>query len=136
MKVFRQSVIFLLIFCTLTANCTHFFVIAGLELNRNYIATNLCINKSRPWMHCNGKCYFMKKIQQAAENEKKQEAKDNQNCRQVSFFQETFRLSFIEPAILETVKSTFATHTYQYSSRFIESIFRPPKRKLLNSILF
>ncbi|WP_246001772.1 hypothetical protein [Mucilaginibacter gracilis] len=68
----------------------------------------------------------MKKIHQAEENEKKQEAKDNLNRLEVSFFQEPFQLSFIEPAILETVKSSFPPYTYQYSSRYIETIFRPP----------
>lgn len=79
-------------------------------------------------MHCNGKCYFMKKIQQAADSEKKQEAKDNLNRLEVSFFQEPFQLSFIKPTILETVKSPFAAYSYLYSSRYIDNIFRPPKQ--------
>lgn len=101
---------------------------AGFELNQKYIAETLCINRSRPWMHCNGKCYFMKKIRQAEENEKKQEAKDHLNRLEVSFFQEPFQFLSIAATILEAVKSNFPAYTYQYSSRYIDSIFRPPKQ--------
>ena len=48
-------------------------VYAAFEVNQNYIATTLCENKARPWMHCNGQCYLMKKIKATEEKEKKQE---------------------------------------------------------------
>ncbi|RKR84659.1 hypothetical protein BDD43_4908 [Mucilaginibacter gracilis] len=124
--MFKRFTAILLLVTLISSNFSMFMVYAGFEMNHKYIAENLCINRSRPWMHCNGKCYFMKKIHQAEENEKKQEAKDNLNRLEVSFFQEPFQLSFIEPAILETVKSSFPPYTYQYSSRYIETIFRPP----------
>ena len=124
----RRSIAYFLILTTLTANCTRFFVFAGFKLNQKYITENLCINKSRPWMHCNGKCYFMKKIRQAEENDKKQEAKENLSRSDVSFFQEPFRLSFIEPKLLDTFKSSFPPYRYQCDNRYLESIFRPPKQ--------
>lgn len=120
----------LLLITLISSNFTQLFVYAGFKVNQKFIADKLCINRSRPWMHCNGKCYFMKKIQQASENEKKQEAKDNLNRLEISFFQEPFRLSFIEPTTLETAKSSFPAYTYQYSSRYIETIFRPPKQQI------
>lgn len=123
----RFTAIVLLV-ALISSNCSLFFVYAGFELNHKYIAENLCINKNRPWLHCNGKCYFMKKIHQAEENEKKQEAKDNLSRLEVSFFQEPYQVAFIEPVILEANKSTFPRYTYQYSSRYIETIFRPPKQ--------
>ena len=36
-------------------------IVAEYQLNREYIAKNLCVNKSRPKMHCNGRCHMMKK---------------------------------------------------------------------------
>ncbi len=30
--------------------------------HRNYIASTLCVNKSKPSMHCNGKCHLMKEL--------------------------------------------------------------------------
>ncbi|WPU91755.1 hypothetical protein SNE25_20765 [Mucilaginibacter sabulilitoris] len=72
----------------------------------------------------------MKKIHQAEENEKKQQAKDNLNRLEVSFFQEPFKFSSIEPTVLVSVKSTFPVYTYQYTSSYIKSIFRPPKQQI------
>lgn len=118
----------LLLATMISSNCSLFFVYAGFEINQKYIAENLCINRDKPWLHCNGKCYFMRKVKQAEENEKKQEAKDNLSRLEVSFFQEPFKIAFIEPVILETTQSTFPHYTFQYSSSYIETIFRPPKQ--------
>jgi hypothetical protein len=112
----------------ISSNCSLFFVYAGFEMNNKYIAENLCINKNRPWLHCDGKCYFMKKIRQAEENEKKQETKDNLTKMEVSFFQEPYQFAFIEPVILESHKSTFYRYNYQYRCSYLSAIFRPPKQ--------
>lgn len=70
--MFRGLIAFSLIFMMLTANFSRFFIYAGFELNKNYIASELCENRDKPLMHCNGKCYLMKKLKQAEEKEKNQ----------------------------------------------------------------
>ncbi len=62
-----------LLFSLSMANFANLFVFAGFELNRKYIAAELCVNKNKPELHCNGKCYLMKKLKQAQEKEAKQE---------------------------------------------------------------
>jgi len=39
-----------------------FIIQADFFLNRSYIAKNLCVNRNKPIMHCNGKCYLTKKL--------------------------------------------------------------------------
>lgn len=39
-------------------------VLAGYELNKDYIAEFLCINRDKPAMHCDGKCYLRMKMKQ------------------------------------------------------------------------
>lgn len=34
-------------------------------INYNYIKTELCENKDKPEMHCNGKCYLKKQLKKA-----------------------------------------------------------------------
>lgn len=63
----------LLLFSLLTANFGNLFVFTGFELNRKYIAAELCVNKNKPELNCNGKCYLMKKLKQAQDKEEKQE---------------------------------------------------------------
>jgi len=37
-------------------------IIFEFNINRNYISRNLCENRYRPLLHCNGKCLLMKKM--------------------------------------------------------------------------
>lgn len=48
-------------------------VIAGYELNKSYIARVLCVNRDKPAMHCDGKCYLSLKMRQD------QQRKDSEN---------------------------------------------------------
>lgn len=38
--------------------------------NYDYIVTELCENKEKPELHCNGKCHLMKELAKASEDEK------------------------------------------------------------------
>lgn len=62
----------LLIFVLLSTSFTRLVFYAGYEMNKAYIAKVLCINKAKPMMHCNGKCFLSKKIKEAEEKEQKQ----------------------------------------------------------------
>lgn len=57
----------ILILLMLTQTFSKWVVVAEYQLNKKFIAQNLCINKARPKLHCNGKCQMMKKL---AEEEK------------------------------------------------------------------
>ncbi|HZX59358.1 MAG TPA: hypothetical protein VFE54_11555, partial [Mucilaginibacter sp.] len=78
----KQITAWLLIFSVLTVNYSRLFVYAGFKLNRSYIAANLCENRNKPLMHCNGKCYLMKKLKQAEEKEKSTERENLKNSFQ------------------------------------------------------
>lgn len=125
--MFNRCIAYILLLTLTGSNCSRFFVCAGFELNKKYIAETLCVNKSRPWLHCNGHCYFMKKIKQAEENEKKQAEKDNLSRLETSFFQEPFTFKFHEPVNLESPSADLPGYIHYYTSRHIETDFRPPK---------
>ncbi|GAA4888905.1 hypothetical protein GCM10023311_11090 [Flaviramulus aquimarinus] len=38
-------------------------------LNQDYIAEFLCVNKDKPKLQCNGKCYLVKELKKQQENE-------------------------------------------------------------------
>jgi hypothetical protein len=116
-----------LLFALISSNFSRFFAYAGFELNQRYISQNLCVNKARPWMNCNGKCYFMKKIKQAEDNEKKQAQKDQLNRLEIPIFGDTYRITFTSPLVLETSSGLYPAYSYTYSSRHIGTAFKPPK---------
>src|ERR1700760_2511601 len=84
----------LLIVCFMGSGFSRFFVYAGFELNRHYIATKLCENRNKPWMHCNGKCYFMKKLKQAEDREKSEESQTQKSLIQQVFHSKPFAVKF------------------------------------------
>lgn len=112
-----------LLIALLSANCSRFFVYAGFQLNQKYIAATLCENKDKPWLHCNGRCYFMKKLKAADEKEK-----SNERETQKSLFQEIYTVNntafLFQSNLLRTIDSPYHTPV---SSAFSGSIFRPPQ---------
>lgn len=99
------------------------------ELRRDYISKNLCINRNRPELKCDGKCYLAKRLAEAHE-------RDQQEAERNFIFQlcETLadpighKLSFIT----ETAGSEISNSTetpYQsplYDRNAVTGIFRPP----------
>jgi hypothetical protein len=74
----------LLIIAIVSSSFSRFFIYAGYQLNKNYIASKLCENRNRPWLHCNGKCYLLKKLKQAEEKQNASEREAQKNLIQES----------------------------------------------------
>ncbi|WP_461453108.1 hypothetical protein [Mucilaginibacter sp.] len=123
----KRLIIWSLIFAVFIANFSMVLEYAGFKLNRQYISQNLCINRFKPSLHCNGRCYFMRKIKQAEENEKKQTSRSGSNRVEVSFLKEPFSFLFQEPAIIDQVSVSIHTLAYAYTSHYLDTVFRPPK---------
>jgi len=123
----RRAFIFFLMICTLLANFSRLAISVGFDLNQKYIADHLCVNRNRPWLHCDGKCYFMKKIRQAEENEKKQGAKDILDQLEVTFFQHVHEFRFENPSTPVQMQITFTDYRYWYTNPCVKGIFKPPR---------
>jgi hypothetical protein len=121
--MFRRFIIFGIITCLFTANCSRFFVYAGFEANQKYIAQNLCINKNRPCMQCNGHCYLMKKLKQAEEKEKKQEREEQKSRYQEALPNNPATISFKAPVI----PVTYPAYLPQALAKRVSAIFHPPQ---------
>jgi len=68
-----RAIAIILLFSSVSVNLSGLFVFAGFEMNESYIAKELCVNKNKPELHCNGRCYLMNKLKQAQDKEQKQE---------------------------------------------------------------
>ena len=90
MKFFAIPILILLL---ITQTFSQWVVVISFNLNRDYIAKNLCENRYRPRLNCNGNCVLMKKL--------KQQEKEQQNAPAV--------LKTEIPAILVSSKSFFPT---------------------------
>ncbi len=81
----RQLTAWFLIFSVLTVNYSRLFVYAGFKLNQSYIAAKLCENRGKPLLHCNGKCYLMKKMRQAEDKQNNAESQVQKNLFQDAY---------------------------------------------------
>jgi len=119
----RRLLAYLLVFTLIGSNFSRLFIYAGFELNRNYIALKLCENRDKPWMHCNGKCYFMKKIKQAEDKEKNDERQSQKNLFQEAFSPVKTEVKF-QPVLLQVI---YIPHNCIALSMSPAAIFRPPQ---------
>lgn len=119
----RRAVVLFLMLAVLSANFAQLFVFAGFSANQKYIASTLCENRARPWLHCNGKCYLMKKIKQA---EQKEHSDERQT--QKSLFQEVFFAAQSTIQFHSTLLRVIAT-PYHFSVQSVQPgvIFQPPQ---------
>lgn len=119
MKIF--ATIFLT-FAIFIQTFSTFIIRADFYVNRSYIAKNLCINKDKPMMHCNGKCYLSKKLKQ-------QEKQDQSPASRTEKFEAQ---PFFVPKVF-LIKNTFTVLQPRYFikdenivSSSPRSIFHPP----------
>lgn len=96
----------------------------GFELNREYIAAELCVNRDVPESGCNGHCYLMKKLKQA---QKDSQGTDKPGAKRETFWQHCADLTR-RPVLLplrETLRAPFAFsgHVLQTPA----SVFHPPQ---------
>lgn len=122
--MFKRCIAILLIIALIASSFQRFVAYAGFELNRSYIANTLCVNKSRPWMHCNGHCYFMRKVKEAQQREA-----GNEREAQKNLFQEaevspisTVRFHSHLLSVINTPYTRFMTATVAVP------LFRPPRQ--------
>ena len=91
-------------------------------VNHDYIAEYLCINKDKPMLHCDGKCYLMQKLQQ--ENDEKK-----QNLPAINL--KDYPIGFVQIASYQftniqlTLKKDFS-YLNLYSKSFHPIVYHPP----------
>lgn len=81
----------------------------------------------RPQMHCNGKCYLMKKIRQAEQNEKKQDQQRILKSLEVNLIIKPLLVNFSPVVEVSDLKRKFYSCCFFYLSQYISSIFHPPQ---------
>jgi len=119
----RYLSIFLLL-VMISGNFSRFFIYAGFEINRTYIAQALCENRDKPELHCNGKCFVKKKLKEAEEKEKKQE-RENQRNRYHEVLPTAFACALEVKKIRFKVSYPEDLTPHPIGRSF--SIFQPPK---------
>ncbi len=97
------------------------------QLRKDYIVNNLCENRLRPQMHCDGKCYLAKKIAATEHRDVTEKG--------IAFARLLFELPYYE-AIQAKIHFDFIPELHQaivppylvgYFSEYTSSHFQPPQ---------
>lgn len=122
----------LLILVLLSKTIYGMFWQVNFRMNQREITRLECVNKNRPEMHCNGKCYLAKQLQKAEEqlDDKRQES--SRSIGQLKWLESAF---FSTPSFLtvhtsiafaESEKKCFTASEDRVHSEYCSSIFHPP----------
>jgi hypothetical protein len=69
--LFRRTAAFLLLLSFFAQAFSRYLSIADYYVNTSSYLVN-CVNKDKPWMHCNGRCQLCKKLHQQDNTDDKQ----------------------------------------------------------------
>jgi hypothetical protein len=127
---FSKSVIgicFLLIMSIKTLMIPMIYI--DFEIRRDYISRNLCENRNKPSLNCDGKCYLAKKIAAANEQEERQAECDFMSKLIEVASSIPLQTTFPNP-LITVIVSTLSIET-PYTSPFVsqitrEGVFHPP----------
>ncbi|SHL62495.1 hypothetical protein SAMN05444360_10394 [Chryseobacterium carnipullorum] len=95
-------------------------------VNYNYISTVLCINKSKPELHCNGKCYVSKELAKTNDSDSSPLNKTKSSGQKIIDICTLPEIISIQKA--EKFLSVNFNFLYEtaYSFLFLKHIFKPP----------
>jgi hypothetical protein len=114
---------FFLIVAILLHSMSSLVIVAGFQLNRNYISKNLCENRAKPKLHCNGKCHLMKELKKEDKTEKSNGSSSRENDFQSQYFQEKSAFDFTPHT---TSSPSHAFYLISPVREFTGSVFHPP----------
>lgn len=97
-------------------------------VNYDYIVKELCENKEKPELKCNGKCHLAKQLAKAAEEDKNTSSDKKQNVKQEieTMFCQEFKVVSIAKNFVFTNKKINSDYQNLYALTAIQSTFHPP----------
>ncbi len=104
------------------------FIYLDFELRKDYIIQNLCENRFKPELHCDGKCYLAKTLNKIAEDNAKSETeKQSQHLKKI--ISETFDEQLIVLNSFEVVLTLDKPQFYNQpcaTADYVNTILHPP----------
>jgi hypothetical protein len=102
------------------------WIFVSFKINQDYIAKNLCENRAKPILKCNGKCQLMKKLKQAEKEEEKQIPQTIKEKLEVLYCHNQANFNVSQKLDFEIKKQSFFGYKFQNYSSYQSIIFRPP----------
>lgn len=99
-------------------------ILTWYELNKEYVANNLCENRSKPKLHCNGKCYLNKQLKKTDGNTDARKTAGNERLELLEcVLPETFSVRW---QCFDAKPLPVAPYSNTYRFLFSDVVFHPP----------
>jgi hypothetical protein len=123
--VIKYPVTILLILLMGLQTFSKWCVILEYQVNREFIAKNLCVNRAKPASCCAGKCYLNKKM---ANDESQQQAPGKSGQRDETPLQFFFQRNIVPTPALTEISSIHATrYVAPATQEHLLTPFQPPQ---------
>ena len=123
----RQLILYGLLLAMLLPSISPWGTIAYYQLNKEYIAKNLCENRNRPELHCDGKCYLAKKLKAQQDKQDQETIERVRNVPMLTLFCAD-RFSFDFSPLTQLAARSVPSWPYllgAYSAP-LTAVFQPP----------
>lgn len=121
----KKFIAFFLIICLQIPLFSQWGSIAYFQLNRDYIAKNLCVNRDKPKLNCNGQCYLAKQLKATEEKESKSTSDRLEKMPEIVLFMES-EVSFELLETIAFISDRFSFYQNSYCFHFTHFIDQPP----------
>jgi hypothetical protein len=103
------------------------FICLDYELRKEFIIKNYCVNKNKPELHCDGKCFLAKKIQAQSEKEE-QNALQNfiYKLLEINTCESQNDFSFDNVIQIKGYSARNYLYKLKFTTESLSAVFHPP----------
>lgn len=123
MDMFKQFTAILLLFAITVQTFHKAIIVIDFYRNQEYIAKNLCENRFRPQLHCDGHCLLAKKLQAAEKKEQHNPESKLENKQEVVSSRSFY------PVLISNIVETITPHYAANNGKPVDiaaDFFHPP----------
>ncbi|MBC7650851.1 MAG: hypothetical protein H7101_03795 [Deinococcales bacterium] len=119
----KQSIVILFLFAFLAQTFTKAVIVCSFYANQNYIAKNVCENRTKPKSCCDGKCQLTKKLNKETNEDKQSNDRKSSKSTEVISSKSFFCSYYFQ---LLSTKQIYTTTSSKASIDRAFPIFHPP----------
>lgn len=120
----RQGIAIFFAFLMLSVSCRELIQYAAFKFNQEYISDVFCINKDKPEMKCDGKCYLKKTLDTAKEEKQSKTLPPPDEKSILIYFEWPYNASV---AFISLKPRPLFNYIESYSSQSGMEILHPPE---------
>lgn len=119
---------YVLLVATLLPTVSPLGILAYYNLNKDYIARVLCENRDKPQLHCDGKCYLARRLNENLAREQKAMAHQLAAVSPIQLFCQEWYLFTFPVNLFRSVSGRWAAPTLSYYIAFLSAMRKPPQQ--------